>query len=284
MGSSPTAPCCCKHKAKKNSIAGYKLCAFPDDLIGREIAVTGTYEAAGAAAVEWLCERRLIKNPQDSVFLDIGANVGVYTIALADFFKTILAFEPYPTTSKILSLNIEINNVKNVTILNYGLSDKNYSANLYEGSPNNLGASSLKRGKNSTKRHVVVLRHAASAISEVTNSPIGFIKIDVEGHEIEVINGLREVISKQLPIIAFEANDKEHNQEIMEILTDIGYTKFLALDYKYSAKNLLLRVFLITIFGVKTQLKPVENIDNKNYSLIFALSQNATKILENFDD
>lgn len=124
---------------------GHRLCAFPNDLIGREIAVTGTYEASGIAAVNWLCEHEVIQG-SEAAFLDIGANVGVYSVGLAHQFSSVLAFEPHPAVNQLLRFNVRSNDLNNVSLFNFGLSEHDSTALLWEGGEGNLGASSLERG------------------------------------------------------------------------------------------------------------------------------------------
>lgn len=257
------------------NLTTYRLCAFPNDLIGREIAVAGTYEGAGIAAIEWLCEHGVIENTKQGAFLDVGANVGVYTVALAARFGSVLAFEPHPVTNRVLALNASINDLGNVVVLDYGLSDSDAIADLCEGDSDNLGASSLERGTGTAKRYKVTLRHAAVAVREITAAPVALIKMDVEGHEPKVIAGLWSLLAGSRPVLAFEANDQGHNQCLVAQLSKLGYTRFLALDYRPAIRYLWLRVLVLTVAGVRHELKPVSNLDNAQYSLVFALPPRA---------
>lgn len=249
----------------------YRLCAFPNDVIGRDIALTGTYEGAGIAAIEWLCERGIIENPSESVFLDIGANIGVYTVAIGPRFARVLAFEPHPIVSRVLALNVDINNVHNVEQLNYGLSDEDGTAELWEGGAGNFGASSIERGVGKGKHHTITLRHASTALREATNLPVALIKMDVEGHEPKVIAGLAEFLANQQPVIAFEANDPLHNNSLLTQLRGLGYSNFLALDYRPAIPFFWLHVALLTLTGARTYLRPVSSLEGKSHSMVFAL-------------
>lgn len=257
-------------KHKENN-PGYRICAFPNDLIGREIAVSGTYEAAGISAVNWLCENGVIKAP-GAAFLDIGANVGVYTVGLASQFSSVLAFEPHPVVHRILDLNLAANDLHDVRTFNFGLSDHDGLSQLWEGTADNVGAASLERGVGTGRCYSVTLRHAATAVREATTLPIAFIKMDVEGHEPKLIHGLESVILEQLPVIAFEANDPSHNQAMLLQLRSLGYTTFLALVTGSALPFLWLRVSVLTLTGVRSRLKLVSDLDGKRYSLVFALS------------
>ncbi len=264
-------------KYKKKSIRSFLLCALPNDLIGREIAVCGIYEDAGIAAAEWLCEQDIIVDSQKTFFLDVGANVGVYSIALAHRFSSILAFEPHPITAQILRLNVSINNFHNISVSQYGLSDSDKEVQLSEGGTDNLGGSSVEHSIGEGKQHTILLKHGDTCVEREGDIAVSFIKIDVEGHELKVISGLTDLLSKQLPVVAFEANDPEHNQDLMVQLEALGYKLFLALDYKYSTSIVWLQVVMNTVLGVNSHLKPVICLNNRKYSLVFALSASAAE-------
>ena len=253
----------------------YILCAFPRDLIGREIAVDGTFEAAGIAAAQWLCEQGVIVGSERSTFLDIGANIGVYTVALAPSFSRVLAFEPHPVINQVLALNVAINHLDNVTPCNYGLSDADSNAQLWEGGTDNMGMSSVERGIGAGASYAIRLRHASTAVREATDMPVAFVKIDVEGHEPKVVAGLRTLLVEQQPVVAFEANDAVHNNDILGQFLDLGYTMFLALSYSPMVKPLWIRVAALTVLGVRTTLKPISDLRGASYPLVFALPSRA---------
>lgn len=262
-------------RSKQREQVPYTLCAFPCDLIGREIAVDGTFEAAGITAVQWFCKQGVIDDSERSAFLDVGANIGVYTVALSPYFSKALAFEPHPLVKRVLALNVAVNDLKNVTLCDYGLSDTDTNAELWEGSQENMGMSSIERGIGTGASYTIRLRHAASAVREITNLPVGFVKIDVEGHEPKVIAGLHTLLAEQQPVVAFEANDTLHNNDVLKQLQDLGYTMFLALDYSPRLKPLWLCVAALTVLGVRTTLKPTLNLRGCSYPLVFALPSRA---------
>jgi len=250
----------------------YRICAIPNDLIGRSFSASGSYEAAGVAAVEWLCRNQKIKNPGNTTFVDIGANIGTYTLPLSFEFASVIAYEPHPVTSKILTLNVEINDIANVEVIDHGLSDTDGCALLYEPERENIGAASIEHATDGVA-HQISLRYASEAIKKTQCSPVSFIKIDVEGHEGKVIKGLSDLLMEQHPVIAFEANDLSKNQTLMHALQHIGYSRFLALDTRPSIKNPWIRAIMLFLFGVKYDLRQVQDISNKKYSLVFAFSE-----------
>lgn len=250
----------------------YKICVLSDDLIGRSFAITGAYEEAGIAAVKWLCKNGYILDALNSTFVDIGANIGTYSLQLSDQFKSVLAFEPHPVVNKVLDLNKTINNLDNLLIEPYGLSNVDAEAKLYEPTKN-IGGSSLEH-QGSGSSYTVKIKHASTAINQLKNSKVSFIKMDVEGHELIVMQGLKELLIKDRPVVAFEANDLDRNEELLGYMKSVGYGKFLALDTKPSIKNPILRMLLLLLFGARYQLKPVKHFGDQKYSLVFAFSNN----------
>ena len=265
-----------KRLRKKDPVA-IKICAFPDDQIGRDIAVSGIYEAAGISAIKWLIQSNLISSSKGGVFVDVGANVGVYSLSLASHFKKVIAFEPHPVTNKILDLNVYINRIENIVISNCGLSDKSGMATLVD-DLNNTGASSInKTAKEDDISYEVEIKQSSDAIMELMDSDtyISLVKIDVEGHELSVINGLLKLLQTGTPIIAFEANNAEVNSNVLALLKSNGYEKFIALDYWPTSSFIWVRTLLLTCFGVRYVLRDVDHLEHKNFSLVFALGRAA---------
>lgn len=260
---------------RKKSAGKFKICAFPDDQIGRDIAVTGIYEAAGIKAIEWFISAGIIDKPEDGFFLDIGANIGVYSLSFASVFKSVVAFEPHPITKKVLALNIDINGIKNIIVSSDALSNRTGSSVLVDNLENTGAAKLDDSGLKSDISFDVEVKLASDAVEDIlgASSHISLIKLDVEGHELKVIDGLKKILKGACPTLAFEANSPVVNKEILSILKQLGYKKFVALDFWPATSSLYLRILLLSVLGVKYALKPVNDLDNCSYSLVFALSQ-----------
>lgn len=252
---------------------GPKLVAFPNDLIGRELALAGGYEPAGILVARWLCEVGVVECAAENAFVDIGANIGIYSLELADHFAEVVAFEPHPVTFKLLEINVEINAALNVKCMQLALSDRNGIAELVNDSGDNAGASSLER-----KRldgviggcHQVIVERGADAITTATNRRVSLLKIDVEGHELKVIGGLIPLLEKDAPVLAFEANTPAIAQALEAQLRKLGYVEFVALDYSPANKVLWVKVLLLTLLGVRYSVRSIPTLAG-TYSLVFAL-------------
>ena len=140
--------------------------------------------------------------------IDIGANVGVWSYWLSKYAKQVESFEPNPKVFNALK-NIKI---KNVNSYNIALSNKTGSVDLLipKGSKgfSNQGASLSSIKVQGEHKSISI---EAKRLDEYNFLDVDFIKIDVEGHEHEVIEGARVTIKKFKPTMVIEMEEK-HNQ------------------------------------------------------------------------
>ena len=142
------------------------------------------------------------------VCLDIGSNIGQWTRPLSKKFESVVCFEPNPNFRECFEKNIQ---EKNVLLWPYGLSDKEHKA---------------KQDFNST-----VLQQEDGDIDCRTLDSFGltnvdFVKIDVDGFEVPLLNGARETLSKNDPVINIEMKRDKRTDIVVKcesILKDLGY-------------------------------------------------------------
>ena len=142
------------------------------------------------------------------VCLDIGSNIGQWTRPLSKKFESVVCFEPNPNFRECFEKNIQ---EKNVLLWPYGLSDKEHKA---------------KQDFNST-----VLQQEDGDIDCRTLDSFGltnvdFVKIDVDGFEIPLLNGARQTLSKNDPVINIEMKRDKRTDIVVKcesILKDLGY-------------------------------------------------------------
>lgn len=141
--------------------------------------------------------------PPDGVFLDIGANVGIHTLAVARHLAgggTVLAFEPHPVNHRILVHNIAQNGLRHAVAENLGLADA--PAVLTGALATDGGNWSLaSRGD---YRFEVRLVRLDDYLHDHPLPRIDLMKIDVEGAEVRVLQGARRTIERFRPLIVFE--------------------------------------------------------------------------------
>jgi FkbM family methyltransferase len=132
-------------------------------------------------------ERRIIHeimDRDDSVFLDIGANVGMYSLATAQHARSdarIIAFEPHPVTFRRLKFNFSLCRHPGIMAINAALGDHEGKALLSSG---DLSLSSLRGSQNTIE---VPVRPLADILGELNVDHVDIIKIDVEGFEDKVL-------------------------------------------------------------------------------------------------
>ena len=158
--------------------------------------------------------------------IDAGANKGVYTHLISRLAKHTYAFEPNPKLFRILTRNIG----KAVTASPIALSDETGKAVLRipfgRKGHSNQGAS-LSATK--VADHFTSVDVETARIDDLKLSDIGFIKVDVEGHEDAVLRGAIETIKRDRPVILAEIEEKHVKRPIEEELRKIvalGYEGF----------------------------------------------------------
>lgn len=140
--------------------------------------------------------------------LDIGANIGQTSLNMFRKQKNkglepvIYAFEPYPRTFEKLQTNISLNKNTGIRPYNMGIGKQKGFLYMMQHSPSNSGGFRMTSDKqNNVEVPVISLDEF---VSENEISAIDFIKIDVEGFELEVLKGAWQTIRKFRPVIVFE--------------------------------------------------------------------------------
>jgi len=141
------------------------------------------------------------------IFVDVGANIGLFTLKVAPHAARIVAVEPGEAAGTQLDANIALNGFSNVAVVRKALADKPGTAALHH---NPLGDdpqafSLISDGTDSGSEQVEVT--TLDTLVQGLNLPrVDCIKIDVEGAEGMVIAGGMETISAYHPTVIFEIN------------------------------------------------------------------------------
>ena len=214
-------------------VNGHKMILDSKDCL--QLSINEIYEPA---------ETNIIKQEikKDDVVLDIGANIGYYTLLMADLVGNggkVFAFEPEPYNFELLKKNIEINMYKNVILERKAISNYNKKSNLYL-SKDNTGMHRLNESKyceNHIEVNVIKLDDYFYS-NELTNK-IKFIKIDVEGSELDVLQGMESILEKNNQITILLEFIPEHLIEhgtnpihVIEFLLDRNFRLYTIVDDK----------------------------------------------------
>jgi FkbM family methyltransferase len=171
----------------------------------------------------------------NSVVIDIGANVGNHTVYWGKITKVkkVYAFEPIKTTFNILLKNIEINNlIGKVKIYNVGLGDKTAKGAIKEYYINNIGGTVISEDDDGD-----IELNVLDNFYEIIEEPmIDFVKIDVEGFEKNVISGANNFFYKHRPIVFIETFPGVNEYDfVYEFFGRLNYN----LPIKYNGNNYL---------------------------------------------
>lgn len=169
--------------------------------------------------------------PQDGVFLDVGAHVGLYSLELASKARVVLAWEANSETAARLEANAELNGLtEKIWIYDLAAWDKIEVLGMLDPHGKIAGGSSLCEPLEEGKEYVAVTE--GSPLDDLlTSMPdwvhVDLIKIDVEGAERRVLAGARKLIREHRPTLFIEMHDiylPPGNREAVEAeLAEVGY-------------------------------------------------------------
>jgi FkbM family methyltransferase len=174
-------------------------------------------------------------------FIDVGANIGMMTMLAAHAVGPegrIIAFEPNPDVYERLLWHISENRLAQVRPHQLALSDHDAIMQLTVPPTGNTGAATLgalparHQGRIGATYEVAVrVGDEVLAEESLTDAPL-FIKLDVEGHEVAALRGLRDTIRKHRPAVLLESNvemlpqNRTSVQELFGLLVDVGYEPY----------------------------------------------------------
>ncbi|KQR93486.1 methyltransferase FkbM [Chryseobacterium sp. Leaf180] len=205
---------------------------------------------------------------KDSVFLDIGANVGTFLYHLEGKLRpqNTYAFEPNSILHKRLRRLFQ-----KINIFPYALSDANTEAQFKV--PVINGKKMASRGtlvtefrengeEKSLTEKVQVMKLDDWAIQE-NLSKIDFIKIDVEGNEMKTLQGGKHVIQKFLPVLMVEMEQRHHKKPIWQKISEVeswGFDAHFLNRKTFTLEKLSEEILLQNISDEKNKTEYINNI------------------------
>jgi FkbM family methyltransferase len=154
--------------------------------------------------------------PHHTVY-DIGTYIGTHAIPMSKYCKFVMAFEPSLELYDVLQKNIALNNIKNILAVNRAVG-RGETKDFYE---RNDGTSRIadKEIKGEKKSVSTVCLDHLKGLCITATDRVDLMKIDVEGHEFEVLEGAKIMINKYRPTIlieVFKKNKKKLNEWCFE--------------------------------------------------------------------
>lgn len=155
------------------------------------------------------------------IFVDIGANIGNHSLYALKFLNAskVIAFEPNPVALRILRQNINANGFSDRAVIHpVGLSDEEGCAQVIT-PENNLGGTRLAARSDASDANIPILR----GDDVLADEDVDFLKIDTEGLELQVLNGLRKTLARRSVTIFVEI-EEQNIREFKALVDEIGYT------------------------------------------------------------
>jgi FkbM family methyltransferase len=149
--------------------------------------------------------------PTFGTFIDVGANIGIWSYPFSKKFNKVIAYEPSPRNLECL-----YNNVQEVEIHEAGLGDTNSTLNFVD-SMDNCGNAHIVNKKKKHSYEIEVRRLDDENLQECN-----LIKIDVQGYEWQVIQGAKQTIEKFTPWVIFEPN--QDVEDMVRYFKSINYS------------------------------------------------------------
>lgn len=194
--------------------------------IERWVAYSGAYERH---MIDFLASRLR----SDSVLWDIGANIGAISIPLAWRMPSlrVVCFEPNPEVRKRLERNIALNpSVRDrLTVRDVALGKTDEILEFYRPrDTTNRGLGSLTQRHNTQSDSLPLQCCRIDREVERLGTPPSLLKIDTEGHELEVLEGAAETLRQHSPLIVFEHSPYQtsvkRTDAIRELLQGLDYS------------------------------------------------------------
>ncbi len=207
------------------TIAGHRFSFDPATDIGLELLLTGRFERDAIA----MCANYI---RPESIVVDVGANIGIHAVHFAQFARSgrVICFEPSRSTFALLLQNV--GHLANVIPLNVALSDTTGLQTFF------VAADNAYSGLKDTKRKPILRQESIACFKAdeilsalLKRERIEFVKIDVEGFETQVLQGMSERIVRDRPVIFCEIfggrGSNPDPESTVRFCSALGYDAFV---------------------------------------------------------
>lgn len=167
------------------------------------------------------------------ISLDIGADVGEFTIAMLASSRSVIAFEPRPAQARDLASMFDAVGAP-VRVEAVALSDKPGVAamRLVESEPGRSTIDTDNALGDVNRGEVQAISVPIKRLDDLHLDDVGMVKVDVEGHELAVLLGATDTLARNRPALLVEAEERHHSNavaEITKLLTGLGYAGYFDL-------------------------------------------------------
>jgi FkbM family methyltransferase len=273
------------YKKLKNLKRYPRLATFAFDDISSIINIDGLYEKRELETFfSWIKASKISFKKGSAI--DVGANIGNHSLYFSRFFKKVFSFEANKDIFQVLNLNSRLK--RNIKIYNYAVSDQNKKGFL-DIDISNISGSGLSNKVINFKQNT-----KCKKLDSVfkNKKDIHLIKIDVEGKELQVLLGAKNILFYNKPIILFEHHlqnfDEKGNSKCISFLSGMGYKTYATIGYIPSvstketfAIKLLKNLISFFIYRMKMVVRIETDISPNFYPFIVAIPDWLEKKLKN---
>lgn len=159
---------------------------------------------------------------EEMVILDAGANIGNHTLFFSSQIEDshLVAFEMNPETFEYLRDNVERNSLKNVTIVNNGLSNEERQCAIIERTRDPLGGAQVDLSRDGSVQLTTIDKFFENFEPA---GPVRLLKLDVEGHELQCLNGAKEFLRRERPLIFLECKEEKECEVLFRLMEDLDF-------------------------------------------------------------
>lgn len=192
------------------------------NFVDRELAFYGDFERE---QIDLLLSN--IRSRGCDLFVDIGANIGLYSVIVAQAGTAVVAFEPDPRNAAQLRANIFINRlVDRITVNEVAVSETSGTVNFRLFSDTSTGQSRVSTQRNYAVRSVSLDDFMAM------NGQRLFLKIDIEGHELSAVAGMQRVLVTNQCFLQIESLSP-NDEKLLQLMSANGYRRLRTIGYDH---------------------------------------------------
>jgi len=164
-----------------------------------------------------------------SCVIDVGANVGIFTVSLGSALRSsggiAWAFEPLPSNVERLKKNVRLNDLRNIKVYPLALGNRKGEVTFHlSDDPAFHSIVGVGQRRDSGRIVTVKIDRLDNIWREAGCPMVSLIKIDVEGAELQVLEGAQELIGTNRPQLMLEANTPDHFDALASWLRPRGYS------------------------------------------------------------
>jgi FkbM family methyltransferase len=176
---------------------------------------------------------------ETSNVIDVGANIGTHTVYFSKKCNkgNVIAIEPQIYIFEMLAANILINGCYNTIPVNAGAASepgviKMVNINPFEGEKINYGEFKINSNAGGGVPTNLIVLDSYADLDQFT-----LIKLDVEGYEVDVLNGATKLLEKHKPFLYIEFNNKGGNDPLLEKIYELDYIPYWHIYTKHNPNN-----------------------------------------------